>query len=46
MVYGIGLTSKVFVVCIMAMPVIVLNSLGAVRHTPRDFGLLREEKRH
>ena len=26
MVYGIGLTSKVFVVCIMAMPVIVLNT--------------------
>jgi len=25
MVYGIGLTSKVFVVCIMAMPVIVLT---------------------
>lgn len=34
MVYGIGLTSKVFVVCIMAMPVIVLNTAGAVRHTP------------
>lgn len=34
MAYGIGLTSKVFVVCIMAMPVIVLNSLNAVRHTP------------
>ena len=32
--YGIGLTSKVLTVCIMAMPVIVLNSLGAVRHTP------------
>lgn len=34
MAYGIGLTSKVFVVCIMAMPVIVLNTAGAVRHTP------------
>jgi NitT/TauT family transport system permease protein len=33
MVYGIGLTSKVFVVCIMAMPVIVLNTSGAVRNT-------------
>ncbi len=33
-VYGIGLTSKVFVVCIMAMPVIVLNTSGAVRNTP------------
>lgn len=32
--YGIGLTSKVFVVCIMAMPVIVLNTGGAVRNTP------------
>ncbi|MGQ7790931.1 ABC transporter permease [Faunimonas sp. B44] len=32
--YGIGLTSKVLVVCIMAMPVIVLNSYSAVRHTP------------
>lgn len=32
--YGIGLTSKVFVVCIMAMPVIVLNTTGAVRNTP------------
>jgi len=32
-VYGIGLTSKVLVVCIMAMPVIVLNSYNAVRHT-------------
>lgn len=28
MVYGIGLTSKVFVVCIMALPVIVLNTSG------------------
>ena len=36
MAYGIGLTSKVFVVCIMAMPVIVLNTAGAVRHTPEN----------
>jgi ABC-type nitrate/sulfonate/bicarbonate transport system permease component len=34
--YGIGLTAKVLTVCIMAMPVIVLNSLNAVRHTPRS----------
>ncbi|MGV8989312.1 MAG: ABC transporter permease [Cypionkella sp.] len=34
MVYGIGLTSKVFVVCIMAMPVIVLSTAAAVRNTP------------
>ncbi len=34
MAYGIGLTSKVLVVCIMAMPVIVLNSFNAVKHTP------------
>ncbi len=34
MVYGIGLTSKVFVVGIMAMPVIVLNTAAAVRNTP------------
>lgn len=34
MAYGVGLTSKVFVVCIMAMPVIVLNTAGAVRNTP------------
>lgn len=32
--YGIGLTAKVLTVCIMAMPVIVLNALNAVRHTP------------
>ncbi len=32
--YGIGLTSKTFVVCIMAMPVIVLNTSGAVKNTP------------
>lgn len=37
MVYGIGLTSKVFVVCIMAMPVIVLNTSSAVRNTPSSF---------
>ncbi|AXS41708.1 ABC transporter permease subunit [Breoghania sp. L-A4] len=37
MAYGIGLTSKVFVVCIMAMPVIVLNTSGAVRNTPASF---------
>ena len=36
MAYGIGLTSKVFVVCIMAMPVIVLNTSGAVRNTPNS----------
>lgn len=34
MAYGIGLTSKVFVVCIMAMPVIVLNTGAAVKNTP------------
>lgn len=34
MMYGIGLTSKVFVVCIMAMPVIVINTASAVRNTP------------
>ena len=32
--YGIGLTSQVLTVCIMAMPVIVINALGAVRNTP------------
>lgn len=32
--YGIGTTAKVFTVCIMAMPVIVLNTMGAVRNTP------------
>ena len=36
MIYGIGLTSKVFVVCIMAMPVIVLNTASAVRNTPTN----------
>ena len=34
--YGIGLTAKTLVVCIMAMPVIVLNSFAAVRHTPNS----------
>lgn len=34
--YGIGLTAKVLTVCIMAMPVIVLNALEAVRHTPAN----------
>jgi NitT/TauT family transport system permease protein len=34
MAYGIGLTSKIFVVCIMAMPVIVLSTSSAVRNTP------------
>ncbi len=32
--YGIGLTAKVLTVCVIAMPVIVLNALGAVRNTP------------
>ena len=32
--YGIGLAAKTLVVYIMAMPVIVLNSFAAVRHTP------------
>ena len=32
--YGIGLTSKIITVCIMSMPVIVLNAYTAVRHTP------------
>jgi ABC-type nitrate/sulfonate/bicarbonate transport system permease component len=32
--YGIGLAAKTLVVCIMAMPVIALNSFAAVRHTP------------
>ncbi|MFT7107176.1 MAG: NitT/TauT family transport system permease protein [Yoonia sp.] len=36
MAYGIGLTSKVFVVCIMAMPVIVLSTSSAVRNTPES----------
>jgi len=34
--YGIGLTSKVLVVLIMAMPVIVLNTSSAVRNTPES----------
>jgi len=34
MIYGIGLTSKVAVVLIMAMPVIVLNTGSAVSNTP------------
>lgn len=34
LVYGAGLTSKVLTVCIMAMPVIVLNSFKAIRHAP------------
>jgi ABC-type nitrate/sulfonate/bicarbonate transport system permease component len=32
--YGIGLTAKVFTVCIMAMPVIVINAASAIRNTP------------
>lgn len=32
--YGVGLASKVLTVCIMAVPVIVLNSFKAIRHTP------------
>lgn len=32
--YGVGLTSKVLTVCIMAVPVIVLNAFKAIRHTP------------
>jgi NitT/TauT family transport system permease protein len=32
--YGIGLAAKVLTVCIMAMPVIVLNSYLAIRQTP------------
>jgi len=36
MAYGIGLLTKVSIVCIMAMPVIVLNSFKAVRHAPRS----------
>jgi len=34
--YGIGLAAKVATVCIMAMPVIVLNTLSAVRNTPQS----------
>jgi ABC-type nitrate/sulfonate/bicarbonate transport system permease component len=32
--YGVGLTTKVATVCIMAMPPIVLNSFKAIRHAP------------
>lgn len=32
--YGVGLMSKVMTVCIMAVPVIVLNSFKAIRHAP------------
>ena len=35
-VYGIGLTSKVLTVCILAMPVVVLNTFSAIRHTPQS----------
>jgi ABC-type nitrate/sulfonate/bicarbonate transport system permease component len=34
--YGVGLAAKVAVVCIMAIPVVVLNSYKAVRHTPKS----------
>lgn len=34
--YGIGLTSKVITVCILAMPPIVLNALNAVRHANKS----------
>ncbi|MFK7746677.1 MAG: ABC transporter permease [Roseobacter sp.] len=33
-VYGIGLTSKVLAVCMLAMPVIAINSCKAVRNVP------------
>jgi NitT/TauT family transport system permease protein len=32
--YGVNLTSKVMTVCILALPVIVLNSFKAIRHAP------------
>jgi ABC-type nitrate/sulfonate/bicarbonate transport system permease component len=32
--YGVGLGTKVLTVCILAVPVIVLNSYKAIRHTP------------
>jgi ABC-type nitrate/sulfonate/bicarbonate transport system permease component len=32
--YGVGITTKALIVCIMAVPVIVLNAFKAVRHTP------------
>ncbi len=38
-VYGIGLTSKVLAVCMLAMPVIAINSYKAVRNVP---GSLRD----
>lgn len=34
--YGISLVAKVLTVCIMAMPVIVINSMGAVRNAPNS----------
>ncbi len=34
MAYGIGLTTKVLIVCVMALPLIVLNSFRAVRNAP------------
>jgi ABC-type nitrate/sulfonate/bicarbonate transport system permease component len=33
-VYGIGLTAKVLAVCMLAMPVIAINSYRAVRNVP------------
>jgi NitT/TauT family transport system permease protein len=33
-VYGIGLTAKVLAVCMLAMPVIAINSYKAVRNVP------------
>ena len=32
--YGVGLLTKVLTVCVMAVPVIVLTSFKAIRHTP------------
>ncbi|MGH7313712.1 MAG: ABC transporter permease, partial [Candidatus Rokuibacteriota bacterium] len=32
--YGVGLTTKVLTVCILAIPAIVLNSFKAIRHAP------------
>lgn len=32
--YGVGIATKVAVVCVMAVPVIVMNSYKAIRHTP------------
>jgi NitT/TauT family transport system permease protein len=34
--YGVGLATKVAVVCVMAVPVVVLNSYKAIRHTPNS----------